>query len=78
MIDVDHFKRFNHDYGHDVGDEVLREVAAVLKASLRDGGFAARIGGEEFLLLLPGLSVEQASLRAETMRQRIGDLTLRV
>jgi len=78
MIDVDHFKRFNDDYGHDVGDDVLREVAAVLKGSLRDGGFAARIGGEEFLLLLPGLSVEQASLRAETMRQRIGDLTLRV
>lgn len=78
MIDVDHFKRFNDDYGHDAGDEVLREVASVLKGSLRDGGFVARIGGEEFLLLLPGLSIEQASDRAETMRRRIGDLRLRV
>jgi diguanylate cyclase (GGDEF)-like protein len=76
VIDVDHFKRFNDTYGHDAGDAVLREVASVLKGCLRDGGFAARVGGEEFLVLLPGLSVEQAIDRAELMRQRISDLKL--
>lgn len=78
VIDVDNFKRFNDTYGHDAGDAVLREVASVLKGCLRDGGFAARVGGEEFLVLLPGLSVEQAIDRAELMRQRISDLKLHV
>ncbi|NKJ42435.1 diguanylate cyclase [Novosphingobium sp. SG720] len=78
MVDVDHFKRFNDTYGHDAGDVVLREVASALKGCLRDGGFAARVGGEEFLLLLPGLPVEQAIDRAELMRLRISELKLRV
>lgn len=78
MIDVDHFKRFNDTHGHDAGDTVLREVASTLKGCVRDGGFAARVGGEEFLLLLPGLSMDQACERAELIRQRISDLKLRM
>jgi diguanylate cyclase (GGDEF)-like protein len=74
MLDVDHFKRFNDDFGHDAGDAVLREVGATLKKSSRDGALAFRVGGEEFLLLLPGLDLAQARERAEEVRQRIAAL----
>ena len=76
MIDVDHFKRFNDDFGHDAGDAVLREVAGVLKAVTRTDGLAFRYGGEEFLLLLPGLGPDQAAVRAEEIRVRIEALRL--
>ena len=59
MVDVDHFKKFNDRYGHDVGDQVLRMVAARLAES-SGGGRAYRYGGEEFTLLFPGKSVQEA------------------
>ena len=59
MVDVDHFKRFNDRYGHDVGDQVLRMVAAKL-AKAPGGGRAYRYGGEEFALLYPGKSRDDA------------------
>jgi diguanylate cyclase (GGDEF)-like protein len=77
MIDVDHFKQFNDRFGHDAGDAVLREVGAVLRGALREKDFAFRYGGEEFLLLLPGLDGGEAKARAEEIRQRIGDLRIR-
>src|SRR6202042_2810600 len=49
MIDIDHFKKFNNTYGHQVGDQVLRLVARVLKESVRDCDLAARYGGEELI-----------------------------
>ncbi|MBC7940595.1 MAG: GGDEF domain-containing protein [Chitinophagaceae bacterium] len=70
-IDIDHFKRINDRHGHDVGDEVLRKVVAVVAARKRAGDQLFRVGGEEFLLLLPGLP-EQAALNvAEELRQRL-------
>ena len=68
MIDVDHFKRVNDIHGHATGDEVLRHLARVLPASLRSLDRLCRIGGEEFLALLPGASMEQAAAVAERMR----------
>lgn len=76
MIDVDHFKRFNDVHGHDAGDMVLREVGKVLTGVTRDAGLAFRYGGEEFMLLLPGLSVEGATERAEEIRTRVAALAL--
>ncbi|MFC0103444.1 diguanylate cyclase [Sphingopyxis terrae] len=76
MIDVDHFKRFNDVHGHDAGDMVLREVGKVLAGVTRDAGLAFRYGGEEFMLLLPGLSVEGATERAEEIRTRVAALAL--
>ncbi|MET0370282.1 MAG: sensor domain-containing diguanylate cyclase [Sphingobium sp.] len=73
-VDVDHFKRFNDSFGHDAGDAVLRAVGSVLRESLREDGFAFRMGGEEFVLLLPGFDLDRALARAEQVRQRIADL----
>ena len=74
MLDVDHFKRFNDEHGHDAGDTVLREVGEVLRQATREHGHAFRYGGEEFLLLIPGVTAEQAGARAETIRSRIAAL----
>ena len=76
MVDVDHFKRFNDAFGHDAGDAVLRAVGSVLKGATREPELAFRFGGEEFLLLLPGLSPEQAKARGEEIRSRIANLQL--
>lgn len=75
-LDIDHFKRFNDTHGHDAGDVVLREVGNVLKHAMREDGQAFRLGGEEFLLLMPGFTVEQAFARAEEVRQKIASLRL--
>lgn len=77
MLDVDHFKRFNDVHGHDAGDLVLREVGEVLSQVTREHGNAFRYGGEEFLLLMPGLDASQARARAEEIRLRIAALRLR-
>lgn len=74
MIDVDHFKRFNDSFGHDAGDAVLREVGNMLRDATRQNDAAFRYGGEEFLLLLPGIAADRAVLRAEEIRARIGGL----
>ncbi|MFP8968266.1 GGDEF domain-containing protein [Pokkaliibacter sp. CJK22405] len=72
MIDLDHFKRLNDRYGHDVGDDCLRAVGALLKQRAgRAGGLAARFGGEEFALILPGMSVVQARELIEVIREDI-------
>lgn len=78
MIDVDHFKRFNDEFGHDAGDAVLSEVAALLKGSAREPQLAFRYGGEEFTILLPGVGPELAAARAEDIRSRIADLRVSI
>ena len=74
MIDVDHFKRFNDEYGHDAGDTVLKVVADTLKKSVRQEDLVFRYGGEEFLLLMPGMEVEGAAHRAEEIRAAVSAL----
>ncbi|GAB6097235.1 hypothetical protein JCM14469_34890 [Desulfatiferula olefinivorans] len=72
MLDIDHFKRVNDVYGHPAGDEILRIIAATLdKAARRVGDIAARLGGEEFVLLLPDTPSAAAFKIAEGIRKEI-------
>jgi len=68
LLDVDHFKRINDTAGHGVGDRVLREVAKLLKSSLRDSDKGGRYGGEEFMVVLPGTTKADAVVIAERIR----------
>ena len=68
LLDVDHFKRINDTFGHNVGDDVLVRLAALIRADLRDGDAVGRWGGEEFLITLPGLSLAQGEQVAERLR----------
>jgi len=70
VVDIDHFKRFNDTYGHDVGDEVLRLVATNL-SRVTGGGRAYRCGGEEFTILFPGKTTEQVLDHLEQLREKI-------
>jgi diguanylate cyclase (GGDEF)-like protein len=65
MVDIDHFKEINDQFGQQVGDDVLRRVSAVLAAEVRHGDVVYRYGGEEFCVLLPGTSSEEAATVAE-------------
>ncbi|NJC72410.1 diguanylate cyclase [Planosporangium thailandense] len=71
MLDVDHFKRINDTYGHPVGDEVIRTVAARLRESVRDSDLVGRYGGEEFVLVTPETGAAAAGL-AERLREAVG------
>lgn len=75
MLDVDHFRSFNEEEGHDAGDEVLRLVAGVLKECVRTYDIAARYGGEEFTLVLPGMNLVATTAVAERIRQRISEIS---
>ena len=72
MCDVDHFKRVNDTHGHDRGDQVLVELAGRLRKTLRASDVAYRVGGEEFVLLLPGRDVDDAVRVAERVRRVVG------
>ncbi|MFK7988640.1 MAG: diguanylate cyclase [Sandaracinaceae bacterium] len=85
MADLDHFKRVNDTHGHAAGDEVLRAVASRIAELLRVHDAVVRLGGEEFLMVLPSASLEQASRVAERAREslagdtvRVGDQTIRI
>ncbi len=68
LLDIDHFKRFNDSYGHQLGDNVLRLVAGVLSEHVKQGDLAARYGGEEFAIILPGASLAFGKAVAEQVR----------
>ncbi|MEJ2076089.1 MAG: GGDEF domain-containing protein [Reinekea sp.] len=74
FMDIDHFKLINDRYGHEVGDIVLQEFVGCLTANKRETDLLGRIGGEEFLLLLPGTKLDGAKLLAEKLRQKVEQL----
>ncbi|MBW4935859.1 sensor domain-containing diguanylate cyclase [Marinobacter sp. F4206] len=76
MIDIDHFKMINDQYGHAAGDRILRKIAKVLDNSRRQEDLLARWGGEEFVLLLPETDLPEACNVAERLRQNVEALTI--
>ncbi|RII25655.1 MAG: GGDEF domain-containing protein [Geobacter sp.] len=77
MLDVDHFKKFNDTYGHDVGDQVLRMVASRMQA-VGGGGRAYRYGGEEFTILFPRKRLADATAHLEEVRRSIADYQMKI
>jgi diguanylate cyclase (GGDEF)-like protein len=75
LVDIDHFKRVNDDYGHAIGDAVLRTIAQQLRLGIREGDIACRYGGEEMVLLLPECTAADASKRAEAIRVALAAIT---
>lgn len=75
-LDIDNFKRFNDTQGHDAGDAVLVSVATALQRWLRPSDIACRMGGEEFLLVLPNAPLAITRERAERVREAIGELVV--
>jgi diguanylate cyclase len=77
LIDIDHFKKFNDNYGHRIGDQVLKVVGGQMKQMSRGSDIAARYGGEEFALLLVGAPMEIAMRRADQLREALASNYLR-
>ncbi|MBI5261901.1 MAG: GGDEF domain-containing protein [Bradyrhizobium sp.] len=73
MLDVDHFKKFNDNFGHGVGDQVLKLIGQVLHDKVREGDLPARYGGEELLAVLPGANLGAATAVAERVRRSIAE-----
>lgn len=76
MIDIDHFKRFNDEHGHQLGDHALKTVSQAVRAALRPTDFAARYGGEELIVLLPGTSHAGCAMVAERLCEHIRETTV--
>lgn len=76
MLDLDHFKRYNDNFGHAAGDKALAAVGETLIRCVRAEDIACRYGGEEFTLILPECSLAQATLRAEEIRKRLRDFPI--
>ncbi|MDH3393698.1 MAG: diguanylate cyclase [Desulfobulbaceae bacterium] len=71
MIDVDHFKKINDSFGHLIGDQVLKEISDLLRATVRTDDYVARFGGEEFVVIAPKTGRETASVLAERIRATV-------
>jgi len=78
MLDIDHFKQVNDNYGHDIGDKVLKIFSELLTQSFRDYDIIGRIGGEEFALCLPNTDIESAYLACERFRQLIAQTDIAI
>ncbi|MHC1743814.1 MAG: GGDEF domain-containing protein [Syntrophobacteraceae bacterium] len=77
MIDLDHFKRVNDDYGHPVGDAALQWACHIWRENIRRIDIPCRYGGEEFVIVLPGTTLAQATMLAERLRRKLAALPLR-
>jgi diguanylate cyclase (GGDEF)-like protein len=77
ILDIDHFKKVNDENGHDVGDVVLRETAHAMKHTLREEEDLCRIGGEEFLVICPATTMDEAMACAERLRETIATNVIR-
>ncbi len=77
MLDIDHFKRFNDRYGHEIGDAVLVDFSRTLEAGSRGTDLVGRLGGEEFAVLLPDTGPDEAYKAAEKLRQRVAAMITR-
>lgn len=71
IIDIDHFKSINDHHGHPAGDLALKHITAALKAQLTDGAFMGRLGGEEFVVILPEVGAEHAEAKADVFREAV-------
>ncbi|OIP99976.1 MAG: hypothetical protein AUK35_04975 [Zetaproteobacteria bacterium CG2_30_46_52] len=71
ILDIDHFKRINDKYGHDGGDQVLEQLSSLLQASVRNTDMVARLGGEEFCIVLPMVNLHQGKILAEKIRHSV-------
>lgn len=71
IADIDHFKSFNDNWGHQTGDQIIRFVAAVLSKHAPEGALVARYGGEEFAIVLPGVALDDANATAEQIRESV-------
>lgn len=78
LVDIDHFKKINDQYGHDVGDKVLCQVAQTMRSAARAGDEVCRIGGEEFLVICDNTSLNSAQATAERLRLAIENLRIQV
>ena len=76
LLDIDRFKSINDTYGHATGDQVLREISSAIENIVRDGDVLARWGGEEFAIMLPLTSLEQAITMAERIRETISEMEI--
>lgn len=71
MLDIDHFKKINDNYGHQFGDKVLSEISKIIKNSLRRTDYIARYGGEEIIAILPETDMKKAAIPIERLRKTI-------
>ena len=78
MFDIDYFKRVNDKFGHDVGDKVLFTLSSIVKDSLREIDFIGRYGGEEFMVVMPHTSIEDAKSISERIRIVVENYTFEV
>lgn len=76
MLDIDHFKSYNDTHGHDVGDMILSELSKLLQDKTRKNDIACRYGGEEFLIIMPGIPVDILVERAKQFNQAVGDMSI--
>ncbi len=76
LMDIDHFKAYNDHYGHMMGDQALIRVSAAIRDAVRSRDVVARFGGEEFMVLLSNIPLEQARQTAERIRQKVYDLKI--
>jgi two-component system cell cycle response regulator len=74
MLDIDRFKQINDSYGHPAGDQVLIQVSAIIKKSLRKSDIGGRYGGEEFLIILPETREKEANILANRIREKVKEI----